>query len=148
MSYLSSVKCYAEHHQQMIYALQQDQMKGFDYLAPSSFYDMLKAYSLLDTICDIDKADQEQTKAYIRTAFAVTSPIVIEGLTKQGDPLSPIKSTLTASLGHQYLDCYKHALITFTRPRYLVTWPMWPIWTMTHNVWLRMTDCWLMLYWK
>ena len=100
MSYLSSVKCYAERHHQMIYALQCDQMKGFDYLAPSGFYDALKAYGLPDTICDIDKAAQRQTKAFIRTAYEVTGPIVIDGLTKQGGPLSPIKSTLTTSLGH------------------------------------------------
>ena len=100
MSYLSSVKCYAERHHQTIYALQRDQMEGFDYLAPSGFYDALKAYGFPDAICDIDKAAQEQTKAYIRTAFGVTGPIVIDGLTKQEDPLSLIKSTLTTSLGN------------------------------------------------
>ena len=31
MSYLSSIKCYMEHHHQTVYALQQDQMKGFEY---------------------------------------------------------------------------------------------------------------------
>ena len=100
MSYLSSVKCYVECHHQTIYALQRDQMKGFDYLALSGFYDALQAYSFLYTICNIDRAAQKQTKAYICTAYGVTSPIVIDGLTKQGGPLSPIKSTLTTSLGH------------------------------------------------
>jgi hypothetical protein len=37
-------------------------------------------------------------------AFGVTGPIIVDGLTKQGGPLSPIKSTLTTSLGHCYLD--------------------------------------------
>ena len=32
MSFLASVKCYAEWNHEMIYALQCDQMKGFDYL--------------------------------------------------------------------------------------------------------------------
>ena len=104
MSYLVSVKCYTEHHHQMVYALQCDQMKGFDYLAPSGFYDALKAYRFPDAICDLDKAAQKQTKAYIHTAYGVTGPIVIDRLTKQGGPLSPIKSTLTTSLGHRYLD--------------------------------------------
>ena len=58
----------------------------------------------MDAICDIDKAAQEQTKAYLWTAFGVTGPIVIDGPTKQEGPLSPIKSTLTTSLGHRYLD--------------------------------------------
>ena len=104
MSYLSCVKCYAECHHQTIYTLQHDQMKGFDYLAPSGFYDALKAYGFPDAICDLDKAAQTQTKAFIRTIYGVTGPIVIDGLTKQGGPLSPIKSTLTTSLGHRYLE--------------------------------------------
>jgi hypothetical protein len=104
MSYLSCVKCYAERHHQTVYALQRDQMKGFDYLAPSGFYDALKVYGFPNAICDLDKAAQTQTKAFIRTAYGVTGPIVIDGLTKQGGPLSPIKSTLTTSLGHRYLE--------------------------------------------
>ena len=104
MSYLSCIKCYSERHHQTIFALQRDQMKGFDYLAPSGFYDALKAYGFPDAISDLDKAAQKQTKAYIRTAYGITGPIVIDGLTKQGRPLSPVKSTLTTSLGHRYLD--------------------------------------------
>jgi hypothetical protein len=79
-------------------------MKGFDYLTPSGFYEALKAYGFPDAICDLDKAAQMQAKAFIRTAYGVTGPIVIDGLTKQGRPLSPIKSTLTTSLGHRYLE--------------------------------------------
>lgn len=41
---------------------------------------------------------------FIRTAFGIAGPISISGVTKQGGPLSPIKSTLTTSLGHRYLD--------------------------------------------
>ena len=52
MSYLLSVKTNAECHHQTIYALQHDQIKGFDYLAPSGFYDVLRAYSFLEAICD------------------------------------------------------------------------------------------------
>jgi len=50
MSYLSCIKCYTKRHHQTVYALQRDQMKGFDYLAPSGFYDALKAYGLPDVI--------------------------------------------------------------------------------------------------
>jgi hypothetical protein len=84
MSYLASVKCYTEHHHQKVYALQRDQMKGFDYLAPSGFYDALKAYRFPDAICDLDKAAQKHTKAYIHTAYGVTGPVVIDRLTKHG----------------------------------------------------------------
>jgi hypothetical protein len=58
MSYLSGIKCYAERCHQTVYALQRDQMKGFDYLAPSSFYDALDAYSFPNTISALDKAAQ------------------------------------------------------------------------------------------
>ncbi|KAF8896928.1 hypothetical protein CPB85DRAFT_1328534 [Mucidula mucida] len=33
-----------------------------------------------------------------------TVPIFISGVTKQGGPLSPLKSTLTTSLGHRWLS--------------------------------------------
>src|ERR1700676_972021 len=79
-------------------------MKGFDYLLPSGFYNAMKAYGLPDSIRKLDEAAQKQTKAFVRTAFGTTGPIIVDGLTKQGGPLSPIKSTLTTSLGHRYLD--------------------------------------------
>ena len=77
MSYLSCIKCYVERHHQTIYALQCNQIKGFDYLAPSGFYDALKVYGFPDAICNLDKAVQMQTKAFIHTAYGITGPIVI-----------------------------------------------------------------------
>jgi hypothetical protein len=79
-------------------------MKGFDYLLPSGFYNAMKAYGFPDSIRKLNEAAQTQTKAFVHTAFGVTGPIIVDGLTKQGGPLSPIKSTLTISLGHRYLD--------------------------------------------
>jgi hypothetical protein len=104
MSFLSRVICYSDRNKQLIYALQRDQMKGFDYLLLSGFYDAMKAYGFPDSIRKLDEAVQKQTKAFVRTAFGITGLIVVDGLTKQGGPLSPIKSTLTTSLGHRYLD--------------------------------------------
>ncbi|KAF8235277.1 hypothetical protein L208DRAFT_1257842 [Tricholoma matsutake] len=37
-------------------------------------------------------------------AFGIADPIVVEGITKQGGPMSPFKATITTSLGHCYLD--------------------------------------------
>ena len=37
------------------------------------------------------------------TAYGLTDPILVSGVTKQGGPLSPLKSTLTTSLGHHWL---------------------------------------------
>jgi hypothetical protein len=104
MSYLSSIKCYANRHKQTIYALQRDQMKGFDYLHPQGFYDVIVAYGLPMKIIKLDKAAQKDTKVFIRTAYGNTGPLIINGVTKQGGPMSLIKSTLTTSLGHRYLD--------------------------------------------
>ena len=69
MSYFWCVKCYAECHHQTVYTLQHDQMKGFNYLAPLGFYNALKVYGFLNVICELDKAAQTQTKAFIRTAY-------------------------------------------------------------------------------
>jgi hypothetical protein len=103
-SFLAGVLTWANHHKTTVYALKQDQMKGFDYLAPEGFYDAISAYGLPDAIIDIDKAAQTNTKVFIRTAHGLTEPIIISGVAKQGGPISPLKSTLTTSMGHQYLD--------------------------------------------
>ena len=79
-------------------------MKGFDYLAPEGFYDAISAYILPDAITDIDKAAQTNTKVFIRTAHGLTEPIIVSGVDKQGSPISPLKSMLTTSMGHRYLD--------------------------------------------
>jgi hypothetical protein len=104
MSYLSALKSFANHHKQSVYALQRDQMKGFNYLHPQGFYDTITAYGLPLEIIELDKGVQKDTKVFIRTTYGTTSPIVINGVTKQGGPLSPIKLTMTMSLGHRYLD--------------------------------------------
>src|ERR1700683_808051 len=104
MSYLSAIQSFTNCHKQSVYMLQHDQMKGFDYLHPQGFYDAITAYGLPPEIIELDKAAQKDTKVFIRTAYGTTGPIVINGVTKQGGPLSPIKSTMTTSLGHCYLD--------------------------------------------
>ncbi|KAJ7343258.1 hypothetical protein DFH08DRAFT_702295 [Mycena albidolilacea] len=104
ISYLSSISCWVKRHKVTVYALKRDQMKGFDYLSPQGMYDAVSAYGLPSAIIDLDHAAQTDTKCYIRTAYGTTEPILISGLTKQGGSLSPVKSTLTTSLGHHYLN--------------------------------------------
>ncbi|KIJ89618.1 hypothetical protein K443DRAFT_126728, partial [Laccaria amethystina LaAM-08-1] len=104
MSFLASVKCWATRHKEPVYALKRDQIKGFDYLAPEGFHDAIRSYGLPESIIDIDKAAQKDTKCFIRTAYGVTVPIVVSDVNKQGGPLSPIKSTFMTSLGHYYLN--------------------------------------------
>lgn len=103
-SFLAGVLTWANRHKTTVYALKRDQMKGFDYLAPEGFYDAIAAYGLPQSIADIDKAAQTDTKVFIRTAHGLTEPIIVSGVAKQGGPISPLKSTMTTSLGHRYLD--------------------------------------------
>jgi hypothetical protein len=103
-SFLAGTLTWAKRHNTTVYALKRDQMKGFDYLAPEGFYDALSAYGLPSAIIDIDKAAQTDTKVFIRTAHGLTDPIFVSGVAKQGGPISPLKSMLTTSLGHRYLD--------------------------------------------
>ncbi|KAJ7361699.1 hypothetical protein DFH08DRAFT_1033376 [Mycena albidolilacea] len=98
----ASISCWAKRHKVTVYALKHDQMKGFDYLSPQGMYDAVSAYGLPSAIIDLDHAAQTDTKCYICTAHGITKPILITGLTKQGGSLSPVKSTLTTSLGHHY----------------------------------------------
>jgi hypothetical protein len=104
ISYLLAIKCYAQQNDEPLYVLQRDQMKGFDYLAPQGFYDALEAYGLPIAIAELDRAAQSMTKVYVRTAYGIVGPIVVDAVTKQGGPASPLKSVLTTSLGHRYLD--------------------------------------------
>ncbi|KAF9070994.1 hypothetical protein BDP27DRAFT_1219916, partial [Rhodocollybia butyracea] len=85
MSYLAGIKC-------------------FDYLAPEGFYDLIISIGLPTAIIDLDRAAQTENSCVIRTAHGNTEPIILNGLTKQGGPLSPIKSTLTTAMGHHYLN--------------------------------------------
>jgi hypothetical protein len=103
-SFLAGMLTWSNRHKTTIFALKRDQMKGFDYLAPEGFYDAVTAYGLPHSIIDIDKAAQTNTKVFIRTAHGLTEPIIVSGVAKQGGPISPLKSTLTTSLGHRYLD--------------------------------------------
>ncbi|KAJ7491047.1 hypothetical protein FB451DRAFT_1023142 [Mycena latifolia] len=104
MSYLAGIKCWAARHKEPVYAIKRDQMKGFDYLSPEGMYDAVSAYGLPSQIIDIDRESQTEVKCYIRTAYGLTEPIIISGVNKQGGPMSPLKSTLTTSLGHHYLN--------------------------------------------
>ena len=86
ISYLSGIKCFAQRNRQTVYALQRDQMKGFDYLAPQGFYDAIEAYGLPTSIADLDRAAQNNTNVFVRTAFGIAGPIVVNAVTKQGGP--------------------------------------------------------------
>ena len=103
MSYLASIKCWSHRHKETVFTIKRDQMKGFDYLSPEGFYDAIRAYGLPETIVDLDRAAQNEVRCFIQTAYGATSPITVSGVSKQGGPASPLKSTFTTSMGHYYL---------------------------------------------
>jgi len=76
-------------------------MKGFDCLEPEGFYDAVQAYGLPDAIINFDQSVQTDVPYQVKTAFGLTDMFSISGVTKQGGPLSPLKSTLTTSLGNR-----------------------------------------------
>ncbi|PPQ97937.1 LOW QUALITY PROTEIN: hypothetical protein CVT26_002942 [Gymnopilus dilepis] len=82
ISYLASIKCYAQRNKQTVYALQRDQMKGFDYVALQGFYDALEAYGFPDAIAELDRAAQSHTKVLICTAYSMAGPITVNAVTK------------------------------------------------------------------
>ncbi|KAJ6607833.1 hypothetical protein B0H10DRAFT_1817044 [Mycena sp. CBHHK59/15] len=104
ISYLAGIKCWATRHKEPVYAIKRDQMKGFNYLSPKGMYDAVRAYGLPHEIIDIDRESQTNVKCFVRTAYGNTEPITISGVNKQGGPMSPLKLTLTTSLGHHYLN--------------------------------------------
>lgn len=75
-------------------------MKGFDYLEPEGFYNALQAYSFPNSISQFDHSAQTDMPYRVKTSHGLTPSFVVSSITKQGGPLSPLKSTLTTSLGN------------------------------------------------
>ena len=106
LSFFSQLEAWSNRHHVPLCALRRDQMKGFDRLEPEGFYDAVQAYGLLDTIINFDLSAQTDVPYQVKTAFGLTDTFSVSGVTKQGGPLSPLKSTLTTSLGNRWAyDC-------------------------------------------
>ena len=80
-----------------------DQKKGFNMLEPEGFYDTVQAYGLPHAIIDLDRSSQQDVPYHIKTAFGFTDTFIVNGVTKQGGSLSPLKCTLTTSMGNQWI---------------------------------------------
>jgi hypothetical protein len=102
-SLFAQIESWATRHRVSLYALRRDQQKGFDCLSPQGFYDAVHAYGLPDQLILLDVSAQSDVPYTFKTAHGLTDPL-ISGVTKQGGPLSPLKSTLTTILGHHWLS--------------------------------------------
>ncbi|THH12593.1 hypothetical protein EW146_g7553 [Bondarzewia mesenterica] len=106
LTHLSQLEAWSNRTKMPLYILRRDQQKGFDKLEPDGFYNAIRAYGLPSSLIEFDRSAQLNVPYRIKTAYGFTDTITVSGVTKQGGPLSPLKSTLTTSLGNHYcLDC-------------------------------------------
>ncbi|RDX44488.1 hypothetical protein OH76DRAFT_1359588, partial [Lentinus brumalis] len=93
------------------------QRKGFDRLEPEGFYDAVRAYGLPLSLIDLDKSAQDNVPYQVKTVHGLTQPFTLSGVTQQGGPFSPLKSTLTTSMVNHWL----HDILTDDDRLYFVT---------------------------
>ncbi|CDO70490.1 hypothetical protein BN946_scf184569.g33 [Trametes cinnabarina] len=103
-SFLSQIDAYAHRHNQPLFVLRRDQRKGFDRLEPEGFYDAVRAYGLPSSLIDLDCSAQDSVPYRVKTIHGLTDSFVLSGITQQGGPFSPLKSTLTTSMLTSWLD--------------------------------------------
>ncbi|KAF5385930.1 hypothetical protein D9615_002408 [Tricholomella constricta] len=103
ISFISQVQKWANRTRTPLYILQRDQKKGFDMLEPQGFHDAIIAYGLPESIIRLDVSSQANVPYRVKTAYGFTTPFNVNGVTKQGGSLSPLKCTLTTSLGNRWL---------------------------------------------
>jgi len=109
LSFFSQLEAWSDRHHTPFYALRRDQTKGFDRLEPEGFYDAVQAYGLPSSIIAFDRSAQSDIPYQVKTAYGLTDTFRVSGVTKQGGPLSPLKSTLTTSLGNRWaFDCARN----------------------------------------
>jgi hypothetical protein len=72
-------------------------------LEPQGFYDAITAYGLPSSIADLDRSAQAAVPYRIKTAYGFTDPFIVNGVTKQGGSLSPVKCMLTTSMCSRWL---------------------------------------------
>ena len=104
LSFISQVETWAARQNLPLYILQRDQKKGFDMLEPQGFYDAITAYGLPQSIIDLDRSSQANVPYRIKTAYGFTDTFSVDGVTKQGGSLSPLKCVLTTSLCNHWLS--------------------------------------------
>jgi len=78
--------------------------EGFWYAGAQGFYDAITAYGLPQSIIDLDHSSQMDVPYRIKTAYGFTDNFSIDGVTKQGGSLSPLKCVLTTSLCNHWLS--------------------------------------------
>ena len=86
------------------YALKRDQKKGFDFLHCNGFKDAAVFFGLPVAAVDFETARARRVGLRIRCRGQIADAIMTDGLTKQGDPLSPLKYALTLAMAQWWID--------------------------------------------
>ncbi|TFK86682.1 hypothetical protein K466DRAFT_473922, partial [Polyporus arcularius HHB13444] len=76
---------------------------GFDRLEPEGFYDAVRAYGLPESLIALDQSAQHNVPCQVKTVHGLTQTFTLSGVTQQGGPFSPLKSTLTTSMANHWL---------------------------------------------
>ena len=79
-------------------------------LEPQGFYDAIGAYGLPHAIIDLDRSSQDNVPYRIKAAYGFTDSFIVNGITKQGGSLSPLKCTLTTSMCNRWIADHKAVL--------------------------------------
>lgn len=104
LSFTFQVKYWAAWQNLPLYSLQCDQMKAFDMLEPQGFYNAITGYGLLQSIIDLDHSSQADVPYHVKTTYGFTDIFFVDGVSKQGGSISPLKCVLTTSLCNHWLS--------------------------------------------
>lgn len=98
----AQINTWAHRHNKPIYVLKRDQTKGFGMLDSSSFLNALGAHGLPKFINALVISGMCDVSFTVRTAHDDSKPFTLYNLTRQGESLGPLKSSITTSLGNRW----------------------------------------------
>lgn len=109
-AFLSMVHRLARSTGRTVFAIKRDHTKGFDFLDPAGFEDVVRAYGLPPQLVEFERARAAHVSLMVKTQDGFADAFHTDGQLKQGDSASPIKYTLTMSLLHHWLMDEQHLI--------------------------------------
>ncbi|GFZ45751.1 hypothetical protein JCM24511_03480 [Saitozyma sp. JCM 24511] len=118
MHFLAQVDVASRLTDTTIFAIKRDHVKGFDFLSPLAFQHAVNFFGLPPSVITFDTSRTTDVSLRVKTQDGVGTPFYTTGQTKQGDPASPIKYTLTMAMLYHWLKS-SHRTSDFPRLRTL-----------------------------